>query len=102
MLIFYMSSLSGLLLMLVITAILQLFAVWQFRNMIRDKRANEQVVNLKMLYLHASAFGLFIASEIFYAIMAFTIAIPWQPYKKHDNSLYIFGGFATSISSFFA
>jgi len=68
--------------------------------MLNSKKAKGSAVNLKMLYLHATAFGLFIVSESFYMAMSFMIAFPWRPYLKHDTSLFIFGGIATSIATF--
>ena len=57
---------------------------------------------MSMLYLHLAAFCLFIVSECFYMAMTFGICRYWQPYKKHDKPLYIFGGLSTSIGTFFA
>ena len=98
----YMVALSGQLLLLISTAIIQLKAVLRFRNILRNKNSTENVVNLRMLYLHAAAFGLFIFSEFFYMALTFMISIPWRPYYKHDKSLYIFGGLTTTLGTFFA
>lgn len=98
MLYFYIGSLTGLLLLLILSAIWQLIAVFRLRSLLQEDRHMEKI-NLSTLKIHIIAFGVFILSQVFYLIVTFDWARTWQPSEK-NSSLYNFSFFCYTIGTF--
>lgn len=94
----YIGSLSGLMLLLILSGIWQLIAIFRLRRILRTDRHAEKI-NLSTLKIHIAAFGLFMVSQFFYLIVTFQFARTWTPDSK-SNWLYTVSYFSFTIGTF--